>query len=272
MTEKTHTFLVRAHDASGQHGAASRYTWRVANAPPLVGDIAVTLQRNTTVTIILGATDPDAVRFELVSLPQHGALIGLRPYLVYQPDTDFLGMDSFQYRVNDGESISDVATVTITVNDEDPFPPGCAYLRNAADVTAQGEHTLYVARRAIQGGGEAFENRIFKIDTTPPTLTCSVTPNVIWPANGEFVTVNATVNLSAAVSGPASFTLVAVTSSDPSRAENVQGWTIGTPDVVGQVRAAPPGRGIRQVYTLTYRGEDVAGNAALCSAQVTVTR
>lgn len=114
-------------------------------------------------------------------------------------------------------------------------------------------------------------------DTTPPTVTCSVTPNSIWPPNHKMVNVNASVSVTDAGSGPAGFTLVSVTSNEPDNglgdgdtANDIQGWAIGTPDTSGQVRAERSGRGSGRVYTLTYAGMDQAGNSASCSTTISV--
>jgi hypothetical protein len=51
--------------------------------------------------------------------------------------------------------------------------------------------------------------------------------------------------------------------------DDIQGWTTGTADTSGQLRAERYG-GAR-VYTLTYQGKDVAGNTSSnCLATVTV--
>jgi hypothetical protein len=53
------------------------------------------------------------------------------------------------------------------------------------------------------------------MDSTPPTVTCSVSPNRFWPPNHQLITVQATVIVVDTLSGPAGFTLVSVTSNEP---------------------------------------------------------
>ncbi|HLE34914.1 MAG TPA: Ig-like domain-containing protein, partial [Nitrososphaerales archaeon] len=48
--------------------------------------------------------------------PINGALSGAAPNLTYTPTTDFVGNDSFTFKVNDGSSDSNIATVSIVVN------------------------------------------------------------------------------------------------------------------------------------------------------------
>jgi hypothetical protein len=68
-------------------------------------------------------------------------------------------------------------------------------------------------------------------------------------------------------SGEHGSVLRAVTSNNPATAgSDIVGFTIGTADFAGQLRAVK-GR----VYTFTYQAFDVAGNASRpCSATVTV--
>jgi hypothetical protein len=117
----------------------------------------------------------------------------------------------------------------------------------------------------------------YTLDTTPPTVTCSATPNSLWPPNHKLSSVTTTVNVADAGSGPAGFELVSVTSNeadnglgDGNTTNDIQDWTVGTSDTAGLFRAERSGLGTGRVYTLTYVGKDVAGNTAQCSTTVTV--
>jgi Regulator of chromosome condensation (RCC1) repeat len=101
-------------------------------------------------------------------------------------------------------------------------------------------------------------------DTTPPTVTCSADRATLWPPNHKLVPVSVHVTVQDAGSGPAGFELRTVTHAD-----DAQGWTIGTPDTAGLLRAEREGGRARR-YELTYRGFDRAGNAADCTATVVV--
>ena len=114
-------------------------------------------------------------------------------------------------------------------------------------------------------------------DTTPPTVACSATPNLLWSPNHKMRDVTTSVTVTDAGSGPAGFALVSVTSNEPDNglgdgdtANDIQGWSVGTADTSGQLRAERSGAGTGRVYTLTYTGYDVAGNSATCSAVVRV--
>jgi hypothetical protein len=116
-----------------------------------------------------------------------------------------------------------------------------------------------------------------KIDRTPPTVSCSINPSILWPPNHKLVPVTASVTVMDALSGPAGFSLVSVTSNEPNerrkhrdRDRDIRGFVIGTPDTSGLLRAERSEHGAARIYTLTYQGLDLAGNAATCSATVTV--
>jgi N-acetylneuraminic acid mutarotase len=116
-----------------------------------------------------------------------------------------------------------------------------------------------------------------KIDKTPPSMHCSVSPNTLWPPNHKMVTVTASVSVTDLLSGPAGFTLTSVTSNEPDEGlgdgdtvNDIQGWAIGTADTVGSLRAERSGHGTGRIYTLIYDGMDAAGNSASSSATVTV--
>lgn len=107
-------------------------------------------------------------------------------------------------------------------------------------------------------------------DTTPPAVACAAKPDVLWPPNGRLVQVATTVSVTDGDSGPAGFRLVSVTSSEGDAAAQSRDWTPGTADTAGLLQAARRGTGKGRAYALTYRGSDAAGNAATCTATVTV--
>lgn len=107
------------------------------------------------------------------------------------------------------------------------------------------------------------------IDATPPALTCSATPNTLWPPNNKLVAVTTSVSATDAGSGPGGFTLTSATSNEPG-SDDIQSFTLGTPDVSGFLRAQRDGSGTGRVYTLRYTVADAAGNTSACSVQITV--
>jgi VCBS repeat-containing protein len=72
---------------------------------------------DTPKAFTLTANDPDGdpLTFAITSQPTHGKLTGTLPNLVYTPDKDFDGTDSFTYSVSDNRGGSNSATVQIPV-------------------------------------------------------------------------------------------------------------------------------------------------------------
>jgi hypothetical protein len=90
-----------------------------SNPPPVANNQAITLNKNTQQAITLTATDPnnDPLTYTVLTQPAHGTLTGTAPNLNYNPDTDYVGADSFTFKANDGTADSNTATVSITVRD-----------------------------------------------------------------------------------------------------------------------------------------------------------
>jgi hypothetical protein len=61
--------------------------------------------------------DGDSLYWDDVGQPQNGYVSGIAPNLIYQPDQDFTGIDSFEFRVFDGEFYSEYAIISILVHE-----------------------------------------------------------------------------------------------------------------------------------------------------------
>ncbi|RKY07449.1 MAG: hypothetical protein DRP65_10460 [Planctomycetota bacterium] len=102
--------------------------------PPVAQDDSVQTYLGTAETIELQATDdglPGPLTYIITSLPAHGTLedvdsaliISTTPYslsnndneVIYTPDADYTGPDEFTFKANDGQSDSNIATITIDV-------------------------------------------------------------------------------------------------------------------------------------------------------------
>jgi hypothetical protein len=107
-------------------------------------------------------------------------------------------------------------------------------------------------------------------DTTPPTVSCSAGPAVLWPPNNKLIAITTKVTVTDTDSGAAGFSLLSVTSNEGDVATESSGWAIGTADTSGFLQASRLGSGNGRTYTLTYEGRDNTGNKATCSATVAV--
>ncbi|KZN38142.1 Ig-like domain-containing protein [Pseudoalteromonas luteoviolacea] len=82
-----------------------------------VTDKSVTLTEDTNVAIDVSANDPMGTSIDVVieSAPKFGHLSGVYPELLYIPNSDYTGQDSFTYKLRQEDAISDSVTVTLFV-------------------------------------------------------------------------------------------------------------------------------------------------------------
>ena len=149
-----------------------------------------------------------------------------------------------------------------------------------ADSVVSGEganQAVSGACRDVAGNSVLVTVNGINIDKTPPTVSCGTSPSSLWPPDHRLVTVNASVIVTDTLSGSAGFTLQSITSNEPDTGSgsgdtpnDIQGFVIGTASTTGQLRAERAGTGTGRIYTLTYKGVDVAGNSALCTTTVNV--
>jgi hypothetical protein len=138
-------------------------------------------------------------------------------------------------------------------------------------ISTEGITTITFFGTDNAGNIEVMRTITIRLDKTPPTVTCSPNPNLLWPPNNKLVPVNVSVNVTDSLSGPAGFNLVSVTSNEPdSGLGEIQGFVVGTPSTSGQLQAQRLGSGSGRIYTFTYSGADRAGNLTSCTTTVSV--
>ena len=110
----------------------------IGNSPPVANSQSVSTVKNTPVGITLIATDPnnDPLTYSIVTQPAHGTITaGTTASRTYTPATDYTGPDSFTFKANDGTVDSNIATVSIAVNN-----PGSGGYNYAPGFTATGSN------------------------------------------------------------------------------------------------------------------------------------
>ena len=95
------------------------------NTVPIAFTQSVTTLQNMGIDIVLDGQDidDDELTFVVVDDPAHGVLSGVPPQVRYTPDEDYAGADSFTFQVNDGQADSDIATVSVVVEEDFNDPP-----------------------------------------------------------------------------------------------------------------------------------------------------
>jgi hypothetical protein len=146
----------------------------------------------------------------------------------------------------------------------------CAIFGGPFTISAGGKHVVSFFSDNAHHGREALQNVEVWIDKEPPVMTCSVTPDMLWPPNHSFIPVTASVEAVDAVSGPEPFELTSVAVSEGDVSSEARGFEIGTPDTDGEMEASRLGNETGRVYTLTYESQDDFGNVGSCALQVIV--
>ena len=113
------TFTYKAFDGVAFSNVA-RVTITVTGVSdaPLAGSQSVVTDEDAPVEITLTGSDPDGdplTAYTVTVEPEHGELTGVAPNLIYTPDADYFGPDSFKFKVGDGILESGEAVVSITV-------------------------------------------------------------------------------------------------------------------------------------------------------------
>lgn len=92
--------------------------------PPTANNQSVSVVEDvaTALTLTGADVDGDALTYSVVTPPAHGTLSGTGPNLTYTPALNYNGSDSFTFRVNDGNTNSADATISITVTPVNDAP------------------------------------------------------------------------------------------------------------------------------------------------------
>jgi hypothetical protein len=136
-----------------------------------------------------------------------------------------------------------------------------------------GTHVLTLNATDDSGNTGTDTVTVIVVDTTPPEITVSVTPDSLWPPNHKYVQVEATVTAQDVGDPSPTITFVSITSNEPDNGKgdgNTVNDVVILDDCTFEFRAERSGNGVGRVYTITYQATDASGNSAQASATVTV--
>ncbi|MBU2482098.1 MAG: cadherin-like domain-containing protein, partial [Proteobacteria bacterium] len=113
---KTTTYTITATGLGGS--TTAHISVIVKNSPPIANSQSISTNEDNELSITLGGSDidNDPLTYEILNSPSSGSLSGTSPNLIYTPDENFNGEDSFTFKVNDGQIDSEPATISIIVN------------------------------------------------------------------------------------------------------------------------------------------------------------
>ena len=110
-------------------------------------------------------------------------------------------------------------------------------------------------------------------DTTPPEVTISVTPDILWPPNHKYRNVVVTLVATDKVDPNPSVKLISVTSSEPDEGlgdGDTKNDIVIVTDFTFKLRAERSGLGEGRTYTFTYEVKDFSGNVTTVTTTVFV--
>ncbi|MCK5247034.1 tandem-95 repeat protein, partial [Candidatus Bipolaricaulota bacterium] len=115
------TFTYTACDDNGGKATATVYvTVLPSNDSPAAQNDSGSTPEDTAITldVLANDSDPDgdSLIVQSVTQPNNGSVVNNGNDVIYTPDSDFNGIDTFTYVVSDGNGGTDTATVTVTVS------------------------------------------------------------------------------------------------------------------------------------------------------------
>ena len=148
-----------------------------ANAIPVAVPQTVTVDEDGTKSIKLAANDPEGsvLTLELVAAPSNGVLKGSPPTVIYQPNPNFSGRDSFQFRAFDGELFSAPATVAIDVSSVNDAP----VIASVKDQVLESGRGLDLLLTASDVDLPA-QSLAFSLKSGPSGMTVNASGRVVW--------------------------------------------------------------------------------------------
>lgn len=186
---------------------------------PVANNQNITTDEDVATNITLTASNPDGgtLTFTIITTPTHGSLNGTGANLTYSPLENYNGPDNFTFKVNNGISESNVATVSITVTPVND-PPVISVI---PDLIAKEDSTLQICLNVIDVDHDAITFEVpsltkgsgtMVLDNAPFDFCYTFTP----PANinGEAIW-NLLVRDASGLAGTGSVKIIVIPVNDP---------------------------------------------------------
>ncbi|MFK7907073.1 MAG: SdrD B-like domain-containing protein, partial [Chitinophagales bacterium] len=160
------------------------------NTAPIAEDDLTITEEDTTVKIpvLTNDSDPDGDEFSITSFtqPENGTVVLSEGILIYTPNPDFVGIETFTYQICDPEGLCDVATVVIEVRPgpcsnelffctEPLIPleicPEFCGLQGSEDVVITNAHTTYNCSLQLGDDGKCLQYTALPLFAGEETVT-----------------------------------------------------------------------------------------------------
>ena len=132
-----------------------------------------------------------------------------------------------------------------------------------------GTHSITLTVDDGNGNTDTDTVNVTVMDSTPPSLSVSLSPDSLWPANHKMMRVDASIQTSDSCDESPSVKLVSIISNendngtgDGNTSDDIRGANYGMDDRAFLLRAERAGKGLDRIYTVTYGATDASGNVA----------
>ena len=188
----TEQFTYRVKDKSNLYSNIASITFNIlaVDDPVSANDINSYTAVNATKNIVLNATnvDNDELTYSIVDNPTNGSASISGNIATYAPNLNWNGTDSFTYKVNDGITDSNMATVTIIVNDNGTVPV-------ANDISIATDEDIAI-QFSLDASDVDNDSLVYSLDTGPSNGSVVIndsasglvtyTPNENWNGQDSF--------------------------------------------------------------------------------------
>jgi hypothetical protein len=201
---------------------------------------------------------------------------GWRVYVITLEESELLGVNWATIDNNSPELLpgQTLTGMSVTLDKADTN-----YLTSHADIHFSSKHQ-YPTTLTVP---------IERLDTTPPSLTVSLSPNTLWSPNDKLVSITAAITVKDDYDPSPEIKLESITANKTLEAEDIRNASFGTDDRSFKLRAERKGKDSDhkkkddahtksgrvtkhpgRIYTVTYSATDASGNKSTASATVTV--
>ncbi|HKQ99742.1 MAG TPA: Ig-like domain-containing protein [Pyrinomonadaceae bacterium] len=265
---------------------------------PLVADgqsVVTDEDNSASITLTGSVGNGGALTYSVASNPSHGTLSGAAPYLVYTPNADYHGDDSFTFKTTYGAA-SATATVSLTVNPVNDRPVadnqnvttsedmGKMIIPSGSDV--DGDHLNYVI---VSGPSHGTVGGVGPYPVYTPDANYNGSDSFTFKANdgtadSELATV--TITVLPVNDAPSANSQSVTTSEDTGKAVTLSGSDIENDAlsyviVSGPSRGSLSGTGANRVYTpgpnyngtdsFTFKVNDGLDDSGVATVMITIT-
>ena len=264
-TEDSYTIRIRSTDQGGLWFEKSfTITILDANDAPIANNQSVTTPEDTTLPITLTGYDQDGdlLSFAVIAQPLHGILTGTAPNLTYTPAANYNGPDSFTFIANDGNLVSNTATVSITVTAVNDAP-----VAHDMSVTTLEDTPITISLDASDVDGDPLTGITVSGpehgEITISNLTVTYTPDADYHGSDSFVY---KVNDGTVDSNTATVSITITPVNDPPVAEDLVLATIENQAIEFELLASDPdGDSLNYSITLSPEHGNVSCSGINCT-------